>query len=56
MNIEMLLDEKEHDEFYRLAPHLNVPDQRKPYNIAKVAGIPDPLMATMVNWMHGEER
>lgn len=52
MNVELLLDRKEHDEFYRLAPHLGVMDTHSPFQVSGNVKLPGPVIGTMVNWMH----
>lgn len=54
LNLELLIDRQEHDDFWPFAPHYNVPDHKAPFTISKNVGLTDPTVATMASWMHND--
>jgi len=54
LNLELIIDAQEHEDFKALAPHFNVPDHKSPFTISKNVGLTDPTVSTIANWMHND--
>ncbi len=52
LNLLLLLDEKQNQAFYRLAPHLTVWDLQKPGKISGVTALPGPVIANISNFFN----
>jgi len=52
LNMELLLDREEHDNFYRLSPHLYLLDTQEPRRVSGFVKIPAPVMQTIINFIH----
>ena len=52
LNMELLLDREEHDNFYRLSPHLYLLDTQEPRKVSSFVKIPAPVMQTIINFIH----
>lgn len=50
--MELLLDREEHDNFYRLSPHLYLLDTQEPRKVSSFVKIPAPVMQTIINFIH----
>lgn len=56
MNAKLNVDGVERDYFSRLAPHLNVMDTSKPFDVSKIVSLPAPTVATIANWLHNSDQ
>lgn len=52
MNLTLLTDETMAEQFEELAPHKNVFDLNTPLKVSNNVNIPDPVLSSVVNWMH----
>lgn len=55
MNLQLALDQKDHDDFNRLSPDLGVMDLNMPFQVSSNIKIPGPVISTAVNWIHETE-
>jgi hypothetical protein len=56
MNLTLCLDNDTADQAEPLAPHKNILDIHNPRKLSGIAAIPKPVVSTISNWLHSDEK